>query len=122
MAPATIRDVAKRAGVGVGTVSRVLNDNPSVADATRRKVLSSVEELDFSPNPIARRLSLRKTLSVAVVVPFFTRPSYVERLRAWSMPWLTASTTSFSSTWKARQSAMTISARSPAASGWMDCS
>ncbi len=81
MAPVTIRDVAKRAGVGVGTVSRVLNDNPSVTDATRQKVLSAIEELDFSPNPIARRLSLRKTLSVAVVVPFFTRPSTVERLR-----------------------------------------
>ena len=81
MAPATIRDVAKRAGVGVGTVSRVLNDNPSVTDATRQKVLSAIERLDFSPNPIARRLSLRKTLSVAVVVPFFTRPSTVERLR-----------------------------------------
>jgi DNA-binding LacI/PurR family transcriptional regulator len=79
--PATIRDVAQRAGVGVGTVSRVLNDNPSVSDATRRKVLSAIEELDYTPNSIARRLSLGKTLTIAVVVPFFTRPSFVERLR-----------------------------------------
>jgi DNA-binding LacI/PurR family transcriptional regulator len=81
VAPATIRDVAKRAGVGVGTVSRVLNDHPSVRDGTRQKVLSAIEALDYTPNPIARRLSLRKTLSIAVIVPFFTRPAFVERLR-----------------------------------------
>jgi len=81
VAPATIRDVAKRAGVGVGTVSRVLNDHPFVSDATRQKVLSAIEALDYTPSPIARRLSLRKTLTIAVIVPFFTRPSFVERLR-----------------------------------------
>jgi LacI family transcriptional regulator len=81
MASATIRDVAKRAGVGLGTVSRVLNDNPSVSDATRRKVLAAIKELDYIPNPIARRLSLGKTLTIAVIIPFFTRPSCVERLR-----------------------------------------
>ena len=81
MVPATIRDVAKRAGVGVGTVSRVLNDHPFVSDATRQKVLSAIEALDYTPNSIARRLSLRKTLTIAVIVPFFTRPSFVERLR-----------------------------------------
>jgi DNA-binding LacI/PurR family transcriptional regulator len=81
MTPATIRDVAKQAGVGVGTVSRVINDSPSVREITRQKVLQAIAELDYSPSPIARRLSLRKTLTLAVIVPFFTRPSYVERLR-----------------------------------------
>jgi LacI family transcriptional regulator len=81
VAPVTIRDVAGYAGVGVGTVSRVLNDNPSVSDATRQKVLAAIESLDYAPNPIARRLSLRKTLAIAVVVPFFTRPAFTERLR-----------------------------------------
>jgi LacI family transcriptional regulator len=81
VATITIRDVAKLAGVGLGTVSRVLNDNPSVSDATRRKILAAIEELDYIPNPIARRLSLGKTLTIAVIVPFFTRPSCVERLR-----------------------------------------
>jgi DNA-binding LacI/PurR family transcriptional regulator len=80
MTPATIRDVAKRAGVGVGTVSRVINHSPSVREVTRQKVLQAIAELDYSPSPIARRLSLRKTLTLAVIVPFFTRPSYVERL------------------------------------------
>lgn len=81
MAPVTIRDVAEYAGVGVGTVSRVLNDHPSVSDATRQKVLAAIEALNYTPNPIARRLSLRKTLSIAVIVPFFTRPAFTERLR-----------------------------------------
>jgi LacI family transcriptional regulator len=81
VAPVTIRDVAEYAGVGVGTVSRVLNDNPSVSDATRYKVLEAIEALDYTPSPIARRLSLRKTLAIAVVVPFFTRPAFTERLR-----------------------------------------
>ena len=81
MTPATIRDVAKQAGVGVGTVSRVINDSPAVREVTRQKVLQAIADLDYSPSPIARRLSLRKTLTIAVIVPFFTRPSYVERLR-----------------------------------------
>jgi len=81
VARATIRDVAKRAGVGVGTVSRVLNDNPSVRDSTRRKVQAAISDLNYTPNPTARRLSLRKTLSIATIVPFFTRSAFVERLR-----------------------------------------
>jgi DNA-binding LacI/PurR family transcriptional regulator len=77
----TISDVAREAGVGVGTVSRVLNDSPRVSDATRQRVLRVMDALDYSPNPFARRLSLGRTLTLAVIVPFFTRPSFVERLR-----------------------------------------
>ncbi|WP_420645174.1 LacI family DNA-binding transcriptional regulator [Candidatus Leptofilum sp.] len=81
MANTTIRDVAKKAGVGVGTVSRVINRNPAVRESTRQKVLAAIEELEFTPSPIARRLSLGKTMTVAVIAPFFVRPSYVERFR-----------------------------------------
>jgi LacI family transcriptional regulator len=77
----TIRDVAKKAKVGVGTVSRVLNDSPQVKEETRKTVLAAIEELDFSPNPIARRLSTGKTLTVGVILPNLTRSSYIERLR-----------------------------------------
>jgi DNA-binding LacI/PurR family transcriptional regulator len=79
--PATIRDVAKKAGVGLGTVSRVINDSPRVSDATRQRVQEVIDELAFTPSPIARRLSLGKTLTVAAAIPFFTRPSAVSRLR-----------------------------------------
>ena len=81
MEKVTIRDVAKKAGVGVGTVSRVINGSASVSQQTRQKVLTVIDELNFQPNQTARRLSLGKTLTIGVVVPFFTHPSYVERLR-----------------------------------------
>lgn len=81
MSKTTIRDVARQAGVGVGTVSRVLNDSPSVSEATRQKVLSIIDSLDYSPNQAARRLSRGKTMAVGVIVPFFTNPSVVKRLQ-----------------------------------------
>ncbi len=79
--PATIRDVAKKANVGVGTVSRVLNESPSVSEETRLKVLAAIEELDYTPNPIARRLSTGQTLTIGVILPYLTLPSFIERLR-----------------------------------------
>lgn len=78
---ATIAEVARRAGVGVGTVSRVLNGHPSVTDATRERVLEVVEELDYRPSPLARGLSRGRTNRIAVLASFFTQPSSVERLR-----------------------------------------
>jgi DNA-binding LacI/PurR family transcriptional regulator len=77
----TIRDVAQKAGVGLATVSRVLNNSPLVSDTTRERVKAAIAELDYRPNETARRLSLGKTLTIAVVTPFFTRPAFVERLR-----------------------------------------
>lgn len=78
---ATIRDVAQQAGVGLGTVSRVINGSQSVSDATRQRVLDVIKHLNYVPNPTARRLSLGRTLTIGVIVPFFTRPAEVERLR-----------------------------------------
>ena len=79
--PATIRDVARRANVSVATVSRVINDSPLVSDGTRQKVLDIITELDYTPNPNAQRLSLGRTLTIGVILPFLTLPSFVERLR-----------------------------------------
>lgn len=77
----TIGDVARLAGVGRGTVSRVLNERANVDPMTRARVLDAIKELDFVPSQTARRLSLGRTQTIAVVVPFLTRPSAVERLR-----------------------------------------
>jgi DNA-binding LacI/PurR family transcriptional regulator len=77
----TIRDVAARAGVGRGTVSRVLNDSPNVAPETLARVRAAIAELQFVPNPVGRQLSLGRTMAIGVVAPFLTRPSVVERLR-----------------------------------------
>jgi LacI family transcriptional regulator len=78
---ATISDVAAYAGVGVGTVSRVLNDSPKVSEATRRRVVAAMEVLEYRPNPLARGLSRGRSHTVGVLVPFFTHASAVERLR-----------------------------------------
>jgi LacI family transcriptional regulator len=79
--PVTIADVARRAGVGRGTVGRVLNDKPNVDPVTRARVQAVIDELEFVPSAAARRLSTGRAQAVAVVVPFLTRPSVVERLR-----------------------------------------
>jgi len=77
----TIADVAAHAGVGAGTVSRVLNDSPRVSEPTRARVLAAIELLDYRPNPLARGLSRGRCQTLGVVVPFFTHASAVERLR-----------------------------------------
>jgi len=77
----TIVDVAKEAGVGVGTVSRVLNDHPRVSPSTRARVEAAIEKLGYRPNPLARALSRGQTTSVAVLVPYFTSDSVVLRIR-----------------------------------------
>jgi DNA-binding LacI/PurR family transcriptional regulator len=65
----------------VGTVSRVLNDHPAVTTATRQRVREAMEVLDFHPNRAARALSRQRSGAIAVIVPFVTQPSSVERLR-----------------------------------------
>ena len=73
--------MAERAGVGIGTVSRVLNDSPGVAQATRVRVRAVMQELGYRPSSTARNLSLGRTQTLGVIAPFFTSPSVVERLR-----------------------------------------
>jgi len=76
----TIRDVARLAGVSPGTVSRAINNSPLVNEETRERILQVVRELNYVPNLAARRLSIGRTLTIAVIVPFFTRPSVSVRL------------------------------------------
>ncbi len=77
---ATIVEVAERAGVGVGTVSRVLNNTGSVKPETRERVRKAIDELGFRPNQAARQLVTSRTYTIAVVLPFLTRPFYVNVL------------------------------------------
>jgi len=65
----------------LGTVSRVINGSPQVSAATRERVLEAIEALDFHPSRVAQQLSRGKTQTIAVVVPFFTRPAIIERMR-----------------------------------------
>lgn len=74
----TLREVAERAGVHAGTVSRALN--PETRDLvnaeTARRVDAAVEELGYRPNPLARGLKTRRSLTVGVVVPDLTNPLF----------------------------------------------
>ena len=75
---AGIKDVAKKAGVGVGTVSRMLNDSGYVADDTRKKIEIAMRELNYTPNELARNLYHKRTGIIAVLVPNVSHPFFSE--------------------------------------------
>lgn len=75
-----IAAVATEAGVGIGTVSRVINGSPNVRATTRRHVLEVIERLNYRPSRLAAGLSRGRSGAVGILVPFLTRPSVVERL------------------------------------------
>ncbi len=77
---ATIADVAAASGVGVGTVSRVINGASNVRETTRRSVQKVIEQLGYRPSHLAVSLSRGTPRTVAIVVPHLTRPSAVMRL------------------------------------------
>ncbi|MBN1826007.1 MAG: LacI family DNA-binding transcriptional regulator [Candidatus Eisenbacteria bacterium] len=66
---ATIKDVAREAGVSVATVSRVFNDSPLVSEITTSHVLEVAQRLDYWPNGAARSLSTNRTGTLGVVLP-----------------------------------------------------
>lgn len=63
-----IRDIATRSGYGVGTVSRVINDQPNVSDRARKRILAVMAECGYEPNSNARYLKMRQQTPVAVFV------------------------------------------------------
>ncbi|MGW7273025.1 LacI family DNA-binding transcriptional regulator [Streptomyces sp. NPDC054864] len=82
----TLEEVAARAGVGRGTVSRVINGSPRVSQATRTAVEAAVAELGYVPNTAARALAANRTDAIALVVPepetrFFAEPYFSDVLR-----------------------------------------
>lgn len=73
---ATIRDVALKAGVGIGTVSRMMNGTGYVSDDTRKKIMDAVEALGYRPNELARNLSQNRSGIIGVMVPELTHPFF----------------------------------------------
>jgi DNA-binding LacI/PurR family transcriptional regulator len=78
---ARIADVAAHAGVGVATVSRVMNGHANVRPATRDRVLDAIRTLNYRPSSVARNLSLQRTMVIGALLPWFTNPSAVQRVR-----------------------------------------
>ena len=75
---AGIKDVAKLAGVGVGTVSRMINESGYVSIDTRAKIEAAMKELDYTPNELARNLYYKKSGIIAVLVPNVLNPFFAQ--------------------------------------------
>lgn len=74
----TIKDVADYSGVGIGTVSRVINGEKSVKPATREKVKRAMEILQFTPNEMASKLRRNETRCIALLVPVINHPFFAK--------------------------------------------
>jgi len=77
----TIYDVAKLSGVSISTISRVLNATDKVNSETHKRVMNAIDQLGFVPRADARARALQNTARIGVLTPFFTAPSFVQRLR-----------------------------------------
>ncbi|MHA0856103.1 LacI family DNA-binding transcriptional regulator [Paenibacillus sp. CMAA1364] len=75
---ATIHDVASKAGISVTTVSRVLNNRGYISDAMRKKVYSTMEELNYHPNEIARSLVRKQSNIIGLIIPSVSHPFFAE--------------------------------------------
>ncbi|SHE96152.1 LacI family DNA-binding transcriptional regulator [Clostridium fallax] len=76
-----IKDIAKISGVGVSTVSRVINNHPDVKDETREKVLKIIKEVNFVPNNGARMLKRNNLKHVGVLLKGVYNPFFAEILK-----------------------------------------
>lgn len=79
---ASIKDVAKLAGVSVATVSRVLNDKGYVGQHTREMVEQAIKELNYKPNEVARSLFKKQSNTIGLIVPDIMNPYFPELARA----------------------------------------
>src|SRR5437870_7401370 len=84
----TMREVAKRAGVSLATVSRVLNDTEYISEETRRRVLTVVREFNYFKNVHARRLATGRSDIFGLVISEITNPYFPEIIRGYqAMAW-----------------------------------
>ena len=79
--PPTIREVAKRAGVSVATVSRVMNDRDPVSEGTRQRVWEAIRETGFRPNVMGRGLKTARSGILGVLVPSLRNPIFADAVQ-----------------------------------------
>lgn len=79
----SLNDVAKKAGVSIATVSRVINKGTNVNEETRARVLKAIKELKYQPSRVAKRLRSKSVSSnlIGVLIPDIQNPFYVDVLR-----------------------------------------
>lgn len=78
---ASIKDVAREAGVSIATVSRVLNDIDVVNEETKKKVQDAIKKLGYRPNIVARSLKTQRTRTIGIIVPDISSQVYPEIVR-----------------------------------------
>jgi LacI family transcriptional regulator len=76
--PVTMRDVARKAGVSIKTVSRVVNDQSEVAVETRQRVLRAIAELGYRPSKLARALVTQRSDTIGLILGDITNPFFPE--------------------------------------------
>src|SRR5258708_18008176 len=77
----TIKEIARLAGVSIGTVSHVITGSVSVSEKLRAKVQTAIDALDYHPNHVARSLKTSRTRTLGIIVPDMTIPFYPRGIR-----------------------------------------
>ena len=77
----TIKDIAKRCGVGVSTVSRAINNHPDINQETKQMIMDIIKETGFVPNNSARNLKRTDVKSIAVLVKGITNPLFSDMIK-----------------------------------------
>ena len=88
----TIKEIAKYCGVSIATVSNIINGKPNASEVTKQKVLKAIDELNYTPNYVAKNLRTQKSKTIGVVVEditVFCAPESVEcrEIRSISKIW-----------------------------------
>ncbi|MQL50442.1 ribose operon transcriptional repressor RbsR [Photorhabdus khanii] len=78
---ATMKDVARFAGVSTSTVSHVINNNRYVSDGVKKKVNDAIEQLNYAPSALARSLKIKQTKTIGMLVTTSNNPFYAEIVR-----------------------------------------
>ena len=78
----SIKDIAKRAGVSIATVSRVLNKNGRYSRETEEKILKIIEESGYRRNVNAKSLRTKKTQTIGVIVPDITNEFFAKIIQS----------------------------------------
>jgi LacI family transcriptional regulator len=82
LAMVTIKDVAREAGVSVGTASQALRTIPAVREETRRRVVAVAQRLRYQPSALARGLVTRRTHSIGLLISDIANPFFIRAVRA----------------------------------------
>ena len=77
---ATLKDVAREAGLTVGTVSRILNNRGYISSNAREKVEEAMKKLNYRPNEVARSLHGKSTNTIGLIVPHIKHPYFAETI------------------------------------------